>query len=243
MPAERYFQHENFQEGNQVFIKDLEFHHLVNVMRNRIGNEIELINGQGQLATARITAIEKKKAIAEIQSVLQAPLPEKPLILVQAIPRLSKLEFILEKGTELGMTEVWLLPAAHSEKKDFSENQLERFQTILISAIKQCGRLFLPEIVIMPPLKQWKCFCLPAFFGDTRPAAPLFATEWQQSAVKEGSIFCVGPESGFTDEEMTSLQNLGAKGIKLNNNILRTETAAVAALSIMGYWQLEQTGF
>lgn len=233
MPTERYYHREEFLEGNQIFLKDLEFHHLAHVMRNRPGEEIELVNGDGQLAKARINAIEKKQAIVDVLEVFQSPTLDKPLILAQAIPRLHNLELILEKGTELGMSELWLFPTSHSYKKHFTPNQLERFHTILISSMKQCGRLFLPEIVMMPPLNEWQNFCLPAFFGDTNPKAPSFMSVWNNLNPKEGAIFCIGPESGFTPEETSALQNLGARGVKLNNNILRTETAAIAALSII----------
>lgn len=239
MPAERYYYPEDFQEGNPISLVDVEFHHLVNVMRNRIGDTIELINGKGQLATGRIQEISKKAAIITIEGLSEASVLEKPLILAQAIPRLSKLEFVLEKGTELGMTEIWLFPAAHSEKSSFSKNQLDRFNTILISAIKQSGRLFLPELILMPRLEEWQPFCLPAFYGDTDPNAPLFEVMWKKQEKKdtEGTLFCVGPESGFTSQETTLLKALGATGVNLNPFILRTETAAIVAMCLMAHWQ------
>lgn len=239
MPAERYYYPEDFQEGNPISLADIEFHHLVNVMRNRIGDTIELINGKGQLAIGRIEEISKKAAKISVESISEASVLEKPLILAQAIPRLSKLEFVLEKGTELGVTEIWLFPATYSDKSSFSKNQLDRFNTILVSAMKQCGRLFLPELILMPRLEEWQTFCLPAFYGDTDPNAPLFEVMWKKIEKKgmEGTIFCIGPESGFTSQETVSLKALGATGVKLNPFILRTETAAIVAMSLMAHWQ------
>lgn len=238
MPKERYFYPQDFQEGSQLFIEDQEFHHLIHVMRNHIDDVIELVNGQGQLASGKISKIEKKRVSLEVLTVYQAPSLDLPLILAQAIPRFNRLELIVEKGTELGMTELWLFPAMHSDKKAFSINQTERLNTILISAMKQCGRLFLPELIFMPSLKEWQKFSLPTFFGDTRPSAPTFASAWQQKNPQNGSIFCVGPESGFTSDEVDVLQQLGAEGVKLHRNILRTETAGITALSLMSHWQL-----
>lgn len=237
MPAERYYYPQELQEGSSITLEGVEFHHLVNVMRNRVGDSLELVNGLGQLAKASITQLEKKCGYLKIESIFQAPMLDKPLILAQAIPRLSKLETILEKATELGMTEVWLFPSSHSEKKEFSENQSERLRTILISAMKQCGRLFLPDLIIMPPLKQWQPFGLPAYFGDTNTEALSFQEKWKQQPSKEGSIFFIGPESGFTETETALLKNLGAVGVKLNDNILRTETAAIAAIALLSHWQ------
>src|SRR5207248_2602313 len=133
-----------------------ELHHLVNVMRTRLGEKIEVVNGQGQLAEAILQSIEKKSASLRIESVETSSPFSQRLILAQGMPKQNRLEFIIEKGTELGMTEIWLFPASRSEKKDFSVNQLERLNILTIAAMKQCGRLFLPKIVIMPPLKQWK---------------------------------------------------------------------------------------
>lgn len=236
MPGNRYFLPQEFQEGMNVSLDDIEFHHLVHVMRNRVNDQVELVNGKGQLAAGRLVQIEKKQAIVDIISVISASTLDRPIILAQAILRLSKLELILEKGTELGMTQIWLFPAQHSEKDNFSSNQLHRLNTIMISAMKQCGRLFLPEILLMPPLKEWQNFPLPAFYGDTQPNAPLFKTSWSASDPQHGCIFFVGPESGFTTEESKALQALGAQGVKLHHNILRTETAAIAALSLMSHW-------
>ncbi|MFT3832653.1 MAG: RsmE family RNA methyltransferase [Micropruina sp.] len=239
MPANRYFSPQEYQEGNSIFLEDQEFHHLIHVMRQQTGEEVELVNGKGQLAQARIAKIEKKRAELKPFAIIEASHLEQPLILAQAIPRLNKLEFILEKGTELGMTQLWLFPSKQSEKGRFSDHQLQRLNTILIAAMKQCGRLFLPEIISMPPLEQWQKFCFPAFFGDTRTTAPSFETIWNGSSAQSGSIFCVGPESGFTVDEVALMQQLGALGVKLNPHILRTETAAIAALSLIGQWQLD----
>lgn len=240
MPANRYFLPREFQENIPVFLEDVEFHHLTHVMRNRVGDEVELVNGKGQLAAAKIIKIDKKNATLEITNLLEASVLEQPLILAQAIPRLTKLEMILEKGTELGMTQIWLFPTQHSDKGHFSPNQLQRFNTIMISAMKQCGRLFLPEILLMPALKQWQKFPLPAFFGDTRPSAPLFAESWAKSTPRSGCIFCVGPESGFSSDEITALEGLGANGVKIHHNILRTETAAITALSLISHFILDR---
>lgn len=234
MPAERYFISNSFEDGLNLFVEEQEFHHLIHVMRTKTGESVELVNGKGQLATAIVNSIEKKRAWLEVQSVVTQPLPQKRIILAQAIPRLNRLEFILEKGTELGMTEIWLFPAAHSEKNNFTDNQLQRLTTITIAAMKQCGRLFLPKIVLMPMIKHWKGITCPSFFGDTDPQAIVFSKAWQDNSDISEVLFCIGPESGFTDEEVEILKKIGFIGVKLNDNILRTDTAAITALAIIG---------
>lgn len=234
MPAERYFIPQALANNIEIFLEGQEHHHLANVMRTRIGEEVEVINGQGQLAIALVSALEKKRAVLSVQSVFVDANSLQKIILAQGLPRFTRLEFIMEKCTELGMSEIWLFPAARSEKKELSENQLARLETIGIASIKQCGRLFLPKIVMAPPLKQWTSApVLTCYFGDVRENSPKFL-DIKGSKVAE-ALFFIGPESGFTDEEVKIMENLGAKGVGLNPNILRTETAAIAALSLLSH--------
>lgn len=234
MPAERYFSNAQFSENQNIFLTDQEFHHLVHVMRSKENDEIELVNGQGQLAKAHLSSIEKKRAIATIDKVETAPQQSKHIILAQAIPRINRLEFILEKGTELGMTDVWLFASEKSERKQFTEHQVERLQAITIAAMKQCGRLFLPKITLVPSIEKWDKKDIPsqAFFGDLNPIAPKLGNVLQTGKTQE-LLFCIGPESGFTEKEVEILIHKGLKGVNLHSNILRTDTAALVALTLL----------
>lgn len=236
MPAERYFHSERFLDQQTIILEDQEFHHLVHVMRTRAGDTVEVVNGQGQLAQVVVESIEKKRAYLSITSLQTEPPSDKKIILAQGIPRLPRLEFILEKCTELGVTEIWLFPAMRSEKRDFSDNQLERMKTLTISAMKQCGRLYLPTIILMPSLKLWdEKITMPIFFGDTDPSAPTFNAVLQKLGSFKEAIFCIGPESGFTNEEIAVLKQRGAFATKLHPNILRTDTAAIAAIALLSH--------
>lgn len=231
MPTDRYFLPSPLKIEDIVILKEEEFHHLTRVMRGQIGDSVELINGMGILATGRITDIAKREATLLVENVHKEPLPSFEIIIAQAMPKGNRLDTILEKGTELGMTAIWLFPAEWSEKKQLSANQEERTRNILISAIKQCGRLYLPQVKMADPLDKWDRPILPCFFGDTRPEASTFAQEWAQVKPKEGIIFCIGPETGFSKKEVDALHKLGAYGVKLHQNILRTDTAPLCALS------------
>lgn len=236
MPAERYYIPSLFQEGENVLLQDQEHHHLAHVMRSRIGDVVELVNGMGQMAVATIASIEKKQSTLAVTQLIEQPLPTQSIVLAQGLPRLNRLEFIIEKGTELGMSEIWLFPASRSEKKSLSENQLERLQSIAVSAMKQCGRLFLPKITIVPPIKQWRN--LPetgCFFGDLSPNAPLFAELLRDTP--QNIVLCIGPESGLTEEEIGILKQNHFQGVKLHQNVLRTDTAAIAALALASHYK------
>lgn len=231
MPAERYFVEGNFHTGSQVKLEGQEHHHLVHVMRAKAGESVELINGAGELAIAIISQIEKKRATLEIQKISKEPKPGFEIVLAQATPRINRLDFILEKGTELGMTQLWLFPGDNSERKSLTEHQLDRMRSLVIAAMKQCGRLYLPTISQKSSLTNWKQQEFPCFFGDVGSEAPPLAKAWQNTSHSNGVIFFIGPESGFSDKEEKALKDLGALGVKLHDNILRTDTAALAALA------------
>lgn len=231
MPAERFYINTDLAKSQNIFLEDQEFHHLAHVMRIKPNEEVEIVNGQGVLAKAVVLQIDKKRATLQIQSLEQQKTPSNELILAQAIPRPSCLDFILEKGTELGMTQIWLFPTKHGGRKRFNEQQLARMKTITIASMKQCGRLFLPVIYEKPSLEQWKSPQYPAFFGDLDSHTPPFKDVLQQKKSKS-LIFFVGPESGFSDEEINILKSLPATGVKLHENILRAETAAIVALAL-----------
>lgn len=233
MPIDRYYIPHDIQKGQSVRLEGQEFHHLAHVTRIKTGEMIELVNGCGILANASVESISKKYADLLVADVSSHPALNNEIILVQAIPRQNRLDFIIEKGTELGMTQIWLFPGQRSERRKFSESQLEHMQAITIAAMKQCGRLYLPKIVAKPSLLQWDDAPLgQIFFGDVSPNAPLLQEIWKGD-LENQVLFVIGPESGFSGEEEKKLHDFDAKGVKLHPNILRTDTAALVALSLL----------
>jgi len=232
MPAERYFIPEIFLPNRPLFIEGQEFHHLIHVMRAKQHDTIELVNGKGDLATATIQQLEKKRAVCDLNEIMHVPKAKFEIVLAQAIPKMNRLDFILEKGTELGMTQLWLFPSQRGERKALTEHQLERMQGLTIAAMKQCGSLYLPLIQCKPVLEQWQkeWMIYPSFYGDVDPKAPSCKQKFKEQSLSNGIIFFIGPESGLTDQEEASLKNLQAQGVKLHPHILRTDTAALAAL-------------
>lgn len=235
MPVERFFlKEEELDKGDLVFLKNEELHHLAHVIRIKEGEVIELVNGKGSLATGKIEKITRQQAEITILSSQTSPPPSYELILAQAIPRQPRLEYILEKSVELGVTKIWLFPGELSEKKTLSPSHLERAHYIITSAMKQCGRLFAPELILSPPLFSWNPSDLPSssFFGDTDPEATSFLSNL---AAKQLSSLCIaiGPEKGFHPKEVAWMKNtLHIQGVHLHPNILRTDTASINALSL-----------
>jgi len=200
-------------------------------MRAKVGEIVELVNGRGILAHAKIQNLGRREAELEVTELLQtAEAPTWKLVLCQAFPRANRLATILEKGTELGMTNCLLFPGDLSEVSSHSES---RARNTCIAASKQCGRLFVPEISILPALSQWKEWPKEAFFGDLDPNAPLLR---EKLSLKPKDIyFFIGPEKGFSEREETILREHDVLGVKLHDNILRTDTAPLLVLSVLSH--------
>lgn len=236
MPAERFFSDNELQVGQMVELFDQEFHHLAHVMRAQEGDSVEIVNGRGALAAAAVASRDKKRAILQVESIVIESPPAVEVILAQAVPRINRLDFILEKGTELGMTQLWLFPGKLSERQQLTEHQLERMRGVTIAAMKQCGRLYLPQIIMKPPIAQWTSLPEYSYFGDVEKDTEIFAQAWRKPV--ESVLLCIGPESGFADDEVKALRSMRAKGVKLHENILRTDTASLMALSLVSHWLL-----
>jgi len=223
MPAHRFYLKQIARA-----ITGEEFHHLKNVMRAKTGEIIEIVNGKGTLIKARLTEIGKNEAYFETIQKIEEPPPSTSLILAQALTRTALLDWIVEKGTELGATEFWLFPGEQSEKKELTPHQLQRLHTLIISALKQCGRLYLPTLQIKPPLTRWQKPAGTLLFGSLAPGAQ------QIKKFPSPVTIVIGPEKGLTTHEQTTLEEkLEALGVTLHPNTLRAETAALCALSLL----------
>jgi len=244
MPAERYYIESEIQPNLVVELKNSEFHHLVHVMRSKKGDEVELVNGKGSIGLAIINDLKKDKALLQIIKAEHHPSPPFRLILAQAFPKPHRLDLILEKGTELGVNEFWLFPGHHSAQKNWFPSNMDRAKSVTIAAMKQCGRLDLPQVCYLPELSmdKWKDLqSTTPFFGDLSTQACLFQSAWYKEAShKYPIVFAIGPEGGFSNEEEDILRNLGAIGVRLHENILRTETASIMAISLLSHWLLEK---
>jgi 16S rRNA (uracil1498-N3)-methyltransferase len=236
MPHDRFYADKSLNLDESFVLEDEEFHHLTHVMRTKVGDEVECFNGRGALARARVARLDKKAAHLDVLAVENEPPPSRPLVVAQAFARASKLDYIVEKGCELGMNALWLYRADYSEKGDLSPNQWTRLRHLSVMACKQSGQLWLPEIKLFPSLAALPLEGLTEYFGDTDPKAPYFEAAWKSSPPKKGALFAVGPEKGFSEKEEQLMKERGALGVRLTPLILRTETAPLAALALMSHW-------
>jgi 16S rRNA (uracil1498-N3)-methyltransferase len=236
MPHDRFYLKGTLEEGDEAILQGEEAHHLSHVMRKGLGDRVELVNGADQLAVGKIVKLERKSVHLVIESVERKEPPPFLIIVCQAIARSNRLDTIVEKGTELGMGELWLFPGQLSEKKEISMTQYHRLEAIAIAAMKQSGRLDLPKIHLKPPLVKWKGPLLAdgkepsLFFGDLSKDAPPLLTCYRR---KNHVLFFNGPESGFSIQEKQQLAAMQVQGVSLHPNVLRTDTAPLVLLSLI----------
>jgi 16S rRNA (uracil1498-N3)-methyltransferase len=211
----RFYTPSQLSPGLNAVLDTEELHHLSRVLRVKPGDKIELVNGRGDLALA---SFQEEIRVLSVQR--EEPIKTKS-ILIQALPEKHHLEFILEKATELGITDFWIFPSEKSKIQEISDAFVGRMKKITISALKQSKRLFLPDIQIYRKISDIKKNPYKLYLADPKGAP--FTPETDTSRA-----FIVGPESGFTQKENLYFQEkLNAIPTTLSKNVLRTETAAI----------------
>jgi 16S rRNA (uracil1498-N3)-methyltransferase len=206
-----------------------EAHHLGTVCRLRPGDPVVLFNGDGHEYLGRVELVGKRAVTVEILSVT-SPVRERPypLHVAAPLPKGDRAAFLIEKLTELGVTDFHPLATARSVVHP-RETKLDKLERQVIETSKQCGRNVLMRI---HPLTPWSSLCV--WPSETRkllahPGAPgLVAGEAGERVV------AVGPEGGFTEEEVAQARAAGWELVGLGPRILRVETAALALAVLCG---------
>jgi len=206
-----------------------EAHHLATVCRLRPGDRVCLFNGDGREYPALVEQVERRSVALRVLSV-ESPSRELPfrLEVAAALPKGDRAQVLVEKLTELGVTAFIPLRTSRSIVQP-RETRLDRLQRHVIEASKQCGRNVL---MVIEPLTEWADYS-----RGERPARKLLAHpggEEIRGAGGDGDItVAVGPEGGFTDEEVSLALGAGWRVVGLGPRILRVETAAVGLASLL----------
>ncbi|MBR2499615.1 MAG: 16S rRNA (uracil(1498)-N(3))-methyltransferase [Clostridia bacterium] len=229
--------------GNSVKIYGSDVKHITKVLRLKTQSILILCDGEGYDYVAKLAQIdddslsldilEKKPCTAE---------PNLKVTLFQGFPKAGKMEYIIEKCTELGISSIVPVITERTvvkfDENDSGRKKLERFRKVASESVKQCARGKIPEISNIYSLKQTE-----ALIKDLDLIIVAYENEREtslKSVLKENKnvssigIF-IGPEGGFAEDEINFLTSLGAKKVTLGNRILRTETAGQAVLSAVMY--------
>lgn len=219
-----YFPELNISSSEVVLDSD-EHHHLSRVRRAKVGQIILLNNGSGLLADAQILDIDKRESHLRIINIKEVALLEPGFSIAFSLLKNQHDELIVEKCTELGAREFFPLICENSVRTP-GKNTLARFEKTALAAIKQCDYPYLPKIHEPMKLKD-------ALAKISKNYLPVIACEnednnWLSDVAHEGDIcFIIGPEGGFDPKEFNLFEALPK--ISLSENILRAETAAIAA--------------
>ncbi len=216
-------------------------HYLVHVLRLQEGDALELFDGTGRAFDARVLALAPLRLSLGPARTLPA---RRALAVLQGLPKGDKLEWVLQKGTELGAAGFYPVATRRSlvklERLEDARTQSKtaRWQKIAEEAARQCGRSDVPQVHPPQPLLE-AARALPAgtqllVLDEEERALPL-GEAFRRLPREQPVALVVGPEGGLAREEVQALLALGARPVTLGRLVLRTETAALAALAVMGH--------
>jgi 16S rRNA (uracil1498-N3)-methyltransferase len=207
--------------------------HLVRVLRLGVGDACVLFNGDGRDYDARIASVGKKSVEAEIEAARDVR-NESPLriVLVQGIARGEKMDWILQKATELGVAGIVPVHGERGEVRldgERAQKRLRHWRSVVVSACEQSGRARKPEVAAPCGLAE-ALADLPAtrLMLDPGAAQPL-----PSNIIDNACALAIGPEGGWSTADMATLAAAGFAGARLGPRVLRTETAGIAAIAAL----------
>lgn len=221
-----------------VALDAAEARHASEVLRLREGASLEVFDGAGRRARGCLAQVSRSGAIVRVEEPLFVPRARYAVTLFQALPKGKLFEWIIEKGTELGVTRIVPLVTgrgiARVEAGD-AERKCEKWRRVALEACKQCGQDWIPEV------------CEPTFLArvlqedfnaenlglvaSLRPGVPRVSRVLAADGVPGRVSLFVGPEGDFTPQEYEGLVERGVREVTLGARVLRVETAAIAFLS------------
>ncbi|MFA6287575.1 MAG: RsmE family RNA methyltransferase [Opitutaceae bacterium] len=225
-----------------------ESHHLVTVNRARVGDTIIAFDGRGTEWTCELTDARKAGATLRVRAAhTRAPLPC-AITLAQALPKGGAMDDIIRHATELGAARIAPLVTERTQvhlEGDRSDKKADKWRTTALEAAKQCGNPFLPEITALQPLAAFlagdvvrgaQLKLVASLHPGARPlreCTTMFRSE--HSCAPKTAVWLVGPEGDFSPAEMAAAQAAGFAPVTLGPLVLRCDTAATAALSVLTY--------
>ncbi len=219
-------------DGNEILMNEVESKHAIRVLRLNQGDKVKIADGAGNFYTAEITEPNPKKCKLSVIRI-QKEYEKRPFYLHMAIAptkNIDRFEWFLEKATEIGIDEITPLLCEHSERKVIKPERLEK---ILVSAMKQSVKAYLPKLNLMTGFDK--------FILQNRTGQKFIAhchdaglQHLKNKVSKENEVtILIGPEGDFSLTEVSSAKDAGFMEISLGKSRLRTETAGVAACHIV----------
>ena len=238
----RFFLEKNNIREDKATIRGSEARHIGRVLRLGVGDTLYLLDEDGCEYQAIIIAKSSKAVEVELLR-KNPPRDDSPItvILGQALPKAQKMDYIVQKATELGVSTIipfFTVRTVISLDDQRSKKRQGRWQKIAMEATKQCGRLVAPRIEDVMPfkevLKKYSDNLLKIILWEDEKNIKLKEV-LRRNQPPQNVIFLIGPEGGFTDDEVDIAREAGFQSVSLGRYILRTETAGLCLLGILQY--------
>lgn len=252
MPDFRAFSVPATREPVEITLSPTESHHLVSVNRASVGDTVVAFDGCGSEWVCELANAKKSAAVLKVRFTQKIkPLPYE-ITLGQALPKGQFMDAIVRKATEIGVARIAPLESERTQvhlEGERSDRKVDKWQTAALEAAKQCGNAYIPAI---EPVQKATAFMESARGYDLKLIASLQGGAISLKSVLASSraatgrsptkvVWLIGPEGDFTPAEMSLSQTCGFVPITLGPLVLRCETAAVYALSILSY-ELQNAG-
>lgn len=212
-------------------------HHAHRVLRLRVNDPVQVFDGEGNALDAKISEINGKHVVL---GALNPCAPEQPLalhiLLAQAMCSSEKMDWVVQKATELGVAEIQPVQTQRSVAKlsgERAEKRTEHWRSVIIAACEQCGRNRLPQIHVPQEFSAWLAQ-LRGIPGARFILLPEGATPLHTQPRPQGKVtLLIGPEGGFSADEARIAQQVGFMPVRLGARVMRTETAAIAGIAAL----------
>lgn len=227
-------------DGNTFCIRGDEFRHLSRVLRKKVGDRIAATDGDGHMFDAVIRSFDRSAAECRIlETKIGVNEPKVDITLaVSLLKNPARTDFLVEKSTELGVRTIIPLLCERTIPKHERHARLEK---IALAAMKQCGRSYLPKIFVLTSFETLvtdaRDFELRLIPHEKTEQSQFIGTVAKHHPEATSALILIGPEGGFTDQEIELASENGFIPISLGPRRLRSETAAISAISwIVGGW-------
>lgn len=234
--ARLYLRGVSLREGASVALEEGAAHYLIHTLRAKPSEHVALFNGQDGEWAAELTRIGKREVEAKAVRQLKPQHSSPPIGLVFAPVKNEKIDFLVKRAVELGVSDIWPVLTRYTIVSRVNE---ERLLSNAVEAAEQCGRLDVPTLhptrKLEYVLSEWKADTLLLHCDESGQGEPL---RQALPALPPGRYaVLIGPEGGFSPQEREMLKNLPyIKPVSLGPRILRAETAALAALACVQAW-------
>ena len=237
-----YLPPDQWMEGPVTLDRE-ESHYMGDVLRVDLDQTIEIFDGVGRVGSAKITGRSKEAVTVEIQRVKKYSEPVPAIQLVQSLPKSRRMDWIIQKAVELGAQAIHPIRTQNTVVRVNHQQgirKIERWKAIAKSASRQCGAMCIPQIHPICSLAQWlhvEGRPEVILVGDLRSSAEPVrqVLEELRDQPLRSIAMVIGPEGDLSAEEFNTLEIAGARMVGFGETVLRTETAAIFALSLLRY--------